>query len=483
MKISPCVATICLLFVITSLQSQAEPKYIRQGASGSGSSWADAYGSFGEAGLNSSSDSSIRGNTYYVADGNYGNITFSNPTSGSDWIIIKKATIADHGTSTGWQDSYGDGQAVLGSALDFYTSYIQLDGNGTHTIPSNNTNDYGFKVSHDASDSWIGIVRFGSYSATVSNITLKYVHVYNTTTGDINNGTVGLRYYPGPSQTYIKVQNCFLENSGKDGIQISASSFLLFERNYVKRYGKLEGGGSPDVHGQTVQIFYGGDDIIFRYNYWEANEGQGLIQIAGINTRTYRVRFYGNVVFNKYGQTSAASGGFNSSGGLIGDAWYYNGQDEVYIYNNTFVNIGGDYGGHAHFPMNSGTNEYGYNNLFYNCGGNVGASGFTAWDYHASGNSDNIYGGANEQIGLTSNIFQNYSANDFRLGFGTEPGIDLTSQGWWDTTDSFFGYLDSDLDIYGNIRGLDGIWDRGAFEKNESLPSAPESPSNIRLLN
>ena len=169
-----------MVLVLASMQAWSEIYYIREGATGTGSTWADAYRSFGAAGLVSSSDPSVRGNTYYVADGNYESITLSNPQSGSDRIVIKKATALDHGTSVGWSVSYGDGQAVLGSELNFYTSYVEVNGNGNHSVPSDNPNAYGFSILHDSALTSGGIVKFGRGAAAVSNIILRYTHVHNT---------------------------------------------------------------------------------------------------------------------------------------------------------------------------------------------------------------------------------------------------------------------------------------------------------------
>jgi len=358
--------------------------------------------------------------------------------------------------------------------MTFTTSYWVIDGNGTFTVPSNNTNDYGFKVSYAASADTSGIIRFGSSGNIPSNITFKYVHVYNTYNGSTNCGTVGLRFYPGQTESHIKVQNCFLENSGKDGIQISQSSYILIERCYVKRYGKLAP-GSPDYHGQTVQIFYGGDDIILRYNVWEACEGQGLVQIAGIGTTSENIRFYGNVVFVDYNK-SPSSPGFNTSGGIFGNAWSYNAVNNVYVYNNTFVNIGGDYGGVAVLRnIGPGSNWYTYNNLYYNCESDS-VSGFTTNAYQATGGGDSP-GGTNLQTGMASSIFQSYTGDDFRLASATTAGLDLTAQSWWDSNaDSFFGTLDSQEDMYGNSRGSDGTWDRGAYEYGGAPPVSTHKP-------
>jgi len=456
-------------FTLLSVAVNAANHYVRDGASGSadGSSWTDAWDDLPAA--------LTRGDTYYVADGTYATYIFDDAESGTNSITIIKATGADHGTDTGWDSSYGDGQADFAAPIEFWEGYYEFNGNGSATIPTDTSSDYGFKISDTSTNRLTGTVQFGASGYTVSNITFKYVHVHNDYDGSINNGTVGVRFNNAASQTYIKVQNCFLENCGKDGIQISASSYLLFERNWVKRYGLLEG-LEPNYHGQTIQLFYGGDNIVFRYNMFESCEGQALLSIAGIGNPSENIRFYGNVVFNDYGATNAASGGFNSSGGIIGNAWYYTGHDGLYVYNNTFVNIGGEYEGDAHFPMNVaadvGLNEYGYNNMFINCGPTAGALSWSAWDYHASDGAES-YGGANEQT-VTSAIMADYTGGDYTLSMATDSGFDVTSELWWDASaDSFFGSLDSEEDITGTTRGSDGTWDIGAYEYDASVPVIP----------
>ncbi|OGY23914.1 MAG: hypothetical protein A2172_02775 [Candidatus Woykebacteria bacterium RBG_13_40_15] len=397
----------------------------------------------------------------------------------------------DHGTETGWSSSYGDGQAVFAENITFYKGYYVIDGNGTHTIPSKNSSDYGFKIVN-TQDANYGVITFGEWQETASNIIIKYVHAYNTYGSKIKdkwdpNGdypTLSIRFYPGSVQNHIKVQNCFLENSGQDGIQISVSSYLLFERNYIYGLGLLYSYHDPDHHGQTVQIFYGGDNIIFRNNIWEANEGQGLIAL-GSSAVNENIRFYGNVVFNGYGQQGVA-GGFNSSGGIIGDAWpeewkagtQVNG---MYVYNNTIVNTGGDYDRYSdisstRFIMQTGSsNDYTYNNLFYNAH-RIEHWNWTGAGYHASGGGDTACSAdticaSTGQIGLLSSIFQNYTTNNFRLTSPTQSGLTLTSQPWWSGgTDAFFGSLDSAVDMYGNTRGVDGNWERGAYEYTGSTP-------------
>ncbi|MGZ3806381.1 MAG: hypothetical protein ACXVB4_19375, partial [Pseudobdellovibrionaceae bacterium] len=95
-----------LLSAFTSL-SLAATLYVRPGASGnnSGSDWSNAY--------NGLPSSLTRGNTYYLAPGNYGDHTFNDANSGTSLITLKKATAADHGTESGWSSTYGTGQAIF----------------------------------------------------------------------------------------------------------------------------------------------------------------------------------------------------------------------------------------------------------------------------------------------------------------------------------------------------------------------------------
>src|SRR4030042_2436744 len=139
------VMLISMLVLVGLLASvfdvQAQTVYcVRAGATGTnnGSDWNNAFSTL-PATL-------VRGATYYVADGEYSAYKFDDSVSGTSVITIKKATASDHGTNTGWLSSYGDGQAVFSGYILFDTSYWVFDGNGTHTIPSNDTDDYGFKV-------------------------------------------------------------------------------------------------------------------------------------------------------------------------------------------------------------------------------------------------------------------------------------------------------------------------------------------------
>jgi hypothetical protein len=96
--------------------------YVRAGAGGAanGSDWNNAYPSL--------PGTLQRGATYYVAGGAYPSYTFNTPALGAQVITLKKASLKDHGTETGWNPSYGTNQAVFSAHIFVQTSYFVLDG-------------------------------------------------------------------------------------------------------------------------------------------------------------------------------------------------------------------------------------------------------------------------------------------------------------------------------------------------------------------
>src|SRR5262245_59157235 len=86
----------------------ATTRYVRLGAGGAntGLDWTNPFTSL--------PSSLTRGFTYFLADGSYPGYTFDDAASGTSVITLKKATVAEHGTNTGWSDAFGDGQAIFG---------------------------------------------------------------------------------------------------------------------------------------------------------------------------------------------------------------------------------------------------------------------------------------------------------------------------------------------------------------------------------
>src|SRR5581483_5070523 len=145
--------------ILLSPQAFAANHFVRAGATGTGSGadWTNACTGFtGSCAV----ASLVRGDTYYVATGTYSTSTFSTATSGTLVITIKGATVADHGTDTGWSSAFsvdhltdGGTQATFsGVPITFSTSHWVFDGNTSTTLWDQTCADYGFAFSTNDSN-------------------------------------------------------------------------------------------------------------------------------------------------------------------------------------------------------------------------------------------------------------------------------------------------------------------------------------------
>ena len=182
-----------ILFSFVSFVQAQSVYCVRAGGSGAnnGSDWNNAF---------SSLPSSLqRGATYYIADGNYGGYTFDDPTSGTTRITIKKAIQSDHGRDTGWQSSYGDGQAVFGGSIRFQTSYWTFDGQ-TGGGPNNWKTGFGFKINVTGPTSGPGIWierMSGEYPPQMSQLDISKCREMVGMATQVAHQTMELRYWPG----------------------------------------------------------------------------------------------------------------------------------------------------------------------------------------------------------------------------------------------------------------------------------------------
>jgi len=131
----PFVVSIVILVGLASIAS-ATNYYVRPdgGSYGSedGSDWSNAFDGFSDVVWGSSAGQVGAGDTLYVAGGNYtSSITpAASGTSDSVRIVIRRATVAEHGTGTGWNSSF-DAQVNLKSGdyvRVYQRSYITVDG-------------------------------------------------------------------------------------------------------------------------------------------------------------------------------------------------------------------------------------------------------------------------------------------------------------------------------------------------------------------
>jgi hypothetical protein len=422
--------------------------YVRAGASGNGSGndWSNAYPSLPQT--------LVRGDTYYVAAGNYPAYYFNDPLSGSSLITIKKAIASDHGTDTGWQAAYAN-QAIFNSILRFDTGNYVFDGQTRNESDWFDAASYGFQVYHNNTELQ-NIVIGATNTAAASNVTIKHTYInapYKKVPWDR-----GIRQYAVDTDTW-----------GGDGT--GPHTGLVFTRMYVRgsnnvwflrntngaivEYSASEGVQStPANHGEIVNLYYTGANATIRYNKWKdayiGHGGTALVAITNPHKETANgLSFYGNIVWDF--EVSDASIGY---GGITSNNK---------VFNNTFIR---GVGWNSGVVWGQGTNNLTYNNLFINCK-TVRIDG--THNYNAFSDSD-ARGESNAQTNTPTTIFNNYTGNDFTLKSPTTAGMTLSSP--------------YNIDLRGVTRAIDGTWDKGAFEYGGPTGGliTLQPPSNLRTL-
>lgn len=405
---------VLVVWALALSGAEGATRYVRAEATGAGTGadWNNAYTSI-PATLS-------RGDTFYVADGDYTESAwqFDDALSGTTVTTIKKATVADHGTGTGWLDSYGDGQAVL-LQVRFTTGYWTFDGNSKGS--------YGFSVrpTSQARGVWV--------EGTSRNVIVRNVSV------DCNGAdatTRCLQVSSGAQQ--VLVQNCELFASENDTISMGNVTECTFDDVYM--HSRRTGAG---IHGDAMEIWGGTSNTVKNCRF--AWNGQQIFFGGG---KTHGVWHIYNNRF--YGGPSAGKGIHpHSTNPTVGP---------IYVYNNTFndLNIGMD--------LDSNTTGDVKNNIFLNIGSNV-QFGSTSHDYNYFETGLSTGGEANAQSG--GDPFVDEPANNYRLASPTAPGAVLPEP-----------YNADPDDVR---RGSDGVWDRGAFESAPAGARPPSAPTGLEV--
>lgn len=395
-------------------------KYVRAGAGGSatGADWTNAYTSL-PATL-------TRGDTYYVADGTYDGYTCDDAASGTTVTTIKKATASDHGTETGWNSSYGDGEAVFTGGIHFDTPYWVIDGNGS------NFTSWGFKVEFGATA--------GSYGTNVNDapaehITLRSIHYQSVSL----NASIGIRLINGG--TDFTIENCRVSGSGNDAVVLTGMSGVTFDHLWIDTRGT--NGVDPEIHGDGFVSncsppTSGSTKNILRYSRMDWDGQVFWFAPTGTEFEVHAWDIHGNTFYNSAGSPSASNSGLKSKDTLttIGP---------LKVYNNNFEGL------NKAIELNSITTGEFKNNIFYNMvttGASAIAGGNMTHDYNYFHTAlGSTYSESNPQTG--GDPFLDRVNGDYSLASATNAGTTLV------------GYS---TDPNGVTRGADGTWDRGAFE-------------------
>lgn len=444
---------ICLIF--GSFSTRAANHYIRAGSTGDGSNWSQALGQLPEI--------LIRGDTYYIADGTYPGYTFDDPESGDLYITIKKATLDDHGTDVGWQDSYGDGQAIFVSdvspVLLFTSSSWIIDGQ-VGGGPGAWQTGHGFKITSSNNANSHILVSLGQpwEDNQPDNITISHTAFEYATNcfGSVNYGIYAMlsndRVGEGNGPQLITLSHCYFHHVQKpiktQHCRYWTIEYSCFYHNWANPVGSNQGEGWEDFGSDYITIrnsifrdITGTGNIALKKNFCDNNEGWEI---------------YGNVFYVSAGNPFNVSTGE----GVIVDTVNCSTSSytkNIKIFNNSFVNIQCNYAGAGIvFHEDAGGNEA-YNNLWYSCAkpaqfvgviNNYNTLIHTEYAWNSVPGSDDVY------ISDDIDPFENWQEHNFQLKEGfidrVGPGKHLSSS--------------YNRDLFGTIRGTDGLWDRGAIE-------------------
>lgn len=417
--------------------------YVRSGATGSGdgSDWDDAFPSVPEA--------LERGKVYLLADGDYGSIHLDDAEQGDVTIMLRKATVDDHGTDAGWQADFGDGVALF-SEVSFGTGHYLLDGTRGGGEGAWLTG-HGIEIERtgDGCEDNGSLITFG---AGVSNVVVRHVRAHANNYDYPMNGVKGTA-----GATQLTFAFNAIHTTFGPTFHIGDWSDVTIERSYladVRSTGAVDP-FCPDWHAEGISSIGDNVNLTIRHNLWD--EIGGTAVFAGVNTGS-------STGWKIYGNTFARS--------VTTIAYYHDTSttnvqtmNDLEFYNNNVVHMPGASQG-ALF-IQAGANNRAWNNIFYD---NIANSFLWAGvdnehnyfsenrrvegcDPICDKDEEGLTGDANGQIGEGSPFVAgdgDPTTADLRLAAPTEGGATLPSP--------------FDVDPAGAPRGADGTWDRGAYE-------------------
>ena len=443
-----CTSAVLGCILLSSIQADAANRYVRPGATGSnsGTDWTNAYTSL--------PSSLVRGDTYYLADGSYGSRTFADANSGSTVITIKKATESDHGTSTGWSSTYGDGQAIF-TRWQVNTDYYVFDGQRRNSDwNTGGISEYGIRVAGTQP------LRLDNGSGTGGDfLTFRFIDFEG---GGRDTGSGDDVVYGLTGNSNLTFQYSALHDSDRTIFLMRGNwKNLIVDSCYMAR-----NTSTPAIHGELLSMT-DSTNVVWSNNVMEDIEGTGFI--VGINGGVAaNWKIYGNTAHHtqSYRTDTGRKAGHNFGvAGLVfiaNDSSNNNTGNNFQVYNNTMINIVGSYSG---VVIQKGTGNEVRNNIWYgSVRTNNSFSGTISHNWYYNTQQDGDSTSTKTVCTSSCDIFVGLAARDFRLKLATPAGYTLASP--------------FDIDPAGVVRGADGVWDRGAYEFDSSN-KAVAAPSGL----
>jgi hypothetical protein len=402
-----------------------------------GTSWTNPYDqlSAAEAAINRTANDDVY---IYVADGTYTGVTIDAIAHGENMIYIKKATAADHGTDTGWDNAYGDGQAIIQHAssstslITIYlkTDYITIDG-GALMGAANLVTSYGFRVKYpgnfgsnpSAGSNIAGIMLQAARIATKVTIARTAIEGYgdHTCLDGVPYACTnqGLKVNSADASGFTIDSNYFY------GWQVNLGLYQVSDFTVKNNYFDGNVSGSS-AHGN--QLLPDGTKNLLICNNTFKNTLVAAIGMHKTTATSTGLKIYNNIVDGHQGATLTTGFGNNDSG-----------KTDVFtgaqIHHNTFVNIA--FGSRG--PVNVGNlsdvatgKSYVYNNLIFGSSNprltnQGGTAGGVVHDYNAYlGCTGDITSATNNQVDseATSAIFTNYGTGVYTINAEDATAID-----------------------------------------------------------
>jgi hypothetical protein len=481
--------TACLLLLMLPNLAMAANHYVRAGAVGSrnGADWTNAWTDL--------PSSFVRGDTYYVAAGTYTGHIFNDAASGTAVITVKAATVADHGSATGWSDSYA-GQATFrgdagGGVFVFNQPYYVIDGQNRN---GDWVSGYGFHISN-----YNGCTPVTSCSPAYStnaainlssqNITIRYTDVegsHDQRSAACGSGHSCDENVQDFAKGNILIEYSYLHDAGEAAFKLRGSSTsngsgglvnLTVQYNYIARNWS-QGGGL--VHSEAFSASDGVQNFVVRYNKFVDIRGTGVIATASgscYNGCPYYNR--GNGPWYIYGNQwwySNPTVSFCDVGGFV-SLWDVGFQGSIYVYNNTIAHVnstvcndggsGGDatVNGQGLVQAHLGTNSLVVqNNIWSNSAGGVN---ITLADGTVIQNHNDT--------SASASLFTNDSLRDYHLAGHDEA---FSASAPFGNVLSNVGGQTFDSDAAGNMRSN---WDLGAYDLS-STNAAVTAPTGLTAV-
>lgn len=440
---------ISVIALIASLPLHAAEHCVREDASGvkDGSTWDDAWTNLPSA--------LVRGDTYYIADGTYGDYICDDAASGNAYIFITKATAAEHGSETGWLDSYGDGAAEF-TSIEVRTAYWDIDGATGTGFESR-----GIKVTY--SGLYGAVMTSSTTPANKHHLRFRSLELITST----NVSAAGLYFYLADDQGSIEDPNLLIENvysHGHGGLHLQqlSGNYLIY------RDSVWDTCAQADTDGHKEMMKWDSTNCHVRiygnvFKDWQGYSVTGGLVIGGggVDGSMTDWQIYNNVFywteFPDTGGTNTWSGGNRVIGGLDSSDTDH---DDIHVWNNTFLNITNTSAANIFtFGTWTGSNSV-RNNLFVSCPGLTTINEDTDWNAYYDCDNFSDYA-ANDTV-LAGDPLRDSSTYDARLNT-VVPGLDLSSA--------------FTTDITGRTRS--GTWDIGAYEYGRLLRTTTLRAGNV----